>query len=130
MSCPDCSEAVAVALGLHCARALDESLPPLPDAGYVWWRAQIERRSIASERATRVIRAAQRVAVLSAGLLAIPLIRWAWPTLRSWVGAVTQTALQPALPADAARPGLVIAVSLGVVAALVLLDLYGNWLEE
>ena len=85
-------------------RAPGEPLPPLPDAGYVWWRAHIERRSIASERATRLITTVQRAAVLSAALLAVPLMRWAWPTLRSFLGAVTRTALQPASRA-ACRPG-------------------------
>lgn len=129
-SCPDCSDALAAAMFLHREEASDEALPPLPEASYVWWRAQFERRSIASERATGVITIVQRAAVLSGGLLAIPLVRWGWPTLRSWIATVNPMALQPSLPPEAARPGLVIAVSLALVAAMVLLDRSGNCLEE
>lgn len=130
-SCGECSESLLVGSFLrHGAAEEMSTLPPLPDAGYLWWRARLEQRAAASERATRVITLAQRAAILSAGLLTIPVVRWAWPHLRAGFEAVNPAALAPSLPAEAGRPGLVIAVSLLVVASLALLDSFGNWLEH
>jgi hypothetical protein len=130
-SCGECSESLLVGSFLRrgAAEAMSDP-PPLPDAGYLWWRARLDRRAAASERATRVITLVQRAALVSAGLLTVPIFRWAWPHLRAGLDAVNPAALAPSLPAEAGRPGLVIAVSLLVVASIALLDNIGNWLEH
>jgi hypothetical protein len=130
-TCLGCSETLLVASFLRRGAAESEAeLPALPDPGYLWWRAHLERRVVASQRATRAITLIQRIALVSAGLLTVTLVRTVWPQLRSWLEVLNPAALAPALPADAARPGLVIAVSLLAVAALALLDTFGNWLEQ
>jgi hypothetical protein len=130
-SCLGCSETLLVASFMRRgAEEAEAGLSALPDPAYLWWRANLERRVAASQRATRVITVIQRVALVSAGLLTVPLVRTTWPHLRSWLEVLNPAALAPALPADAARPGLVIAVSLLAVAALALLDSFGNWLEH
>jgi hypothetical protein len=130
-SCAGCSETLLVASFLRCGAAeASAALSPLPDPGYLWWRASLQRRSAVSERATRVITIVQRAAVLSAALLLIPLLRAGWPHLRHWLAAFNPAALAPALPSNAANPGLVIAVSATLLAVLALLDLHGEWSRD
>jgi hypothetical protein len=38
------------------------SAPSLPDAGTIWWRAELRRSLVAEERATRPIRLAHQLA--------------------------------------------------------------------
>ncbi|HOC42324.1 MAG TPA: hypothetical protein PKJ99_04815 [Thermoanaerobaculales bacterium] len=125
-SCAGCSETLLVASFLR--REASAAAPaPLPDPAYLWWRAGLERRSAASERATRAITILQRASIVAAALLIVPLLRWGWPHLWRWIGALDPGALVPRLPADAGDPILVIALSAAVLAAIALLDLHGAW---
>lgn len=130
-SCPQCSECLLVASFLRQAasQALAE-IPQLPDPGYLWWRAGVERRAAASKRATFVITVAQRFAVIAAAVVAVPLVGWAWRHARSLLSVLDPAALAPSLPSGEARPGLVIVISLAVLAALALADLSERELER
>ena len=126
VSCAECSETLLVASFLRRETAA-VAPAPLPDPAYLWWRAGLERRSAAVERATRAITIVQRASIVATALLAVPLVRWGWPHLRHWIGTVDPGALVPQLPADAGDPILVIALSAAVLAVIALFDLHGAW---
>ena len=89
-----------------------------------------DRRSAAAERATRLITIVQRAALLCAALLVVPLVRWGWPHLAHWLGALHLRALAPELPASAGNPILVVAISATLLAVLALLDRHGTWSRD
>jgi hypothetical protein len=127
--CAECSEVLLVATFLSRARAATAPAP-LPDPAYLWWRASHDRRSAAVERATRLITIVQRAAFLCAALLVVPLVRWGWPHVAHWFGALNLGALAPELPASAGNPLLVIAISATLLAVLALLDVHGTWSRD
>jgi hypothetical protein len=129
VGCAECAETLLVATLLRraAAAAPDASLP---DPAYLWWRASLERRSAVSARATRLITVVQRASILAAGLLLVPLARWAWPHVRQWFGALDMGALVPQLPAEAGNPVLVIAISATLLAVLALLDFHADWTRD
>lgn len=127
--CAACSEVLLVATFLRRAGAATAPAP-LPDPAYLWWRATRDRRTAAVERATRLITIVQQAAFLCAALLVVPLVRWGWPHLAHWLGALNLSALAPELPASAGNPLLVIAISATLLAVLALLDLRGGWSRD
>ena len=129
VSCAECAETLLVAAFLR-REGVAAALAPLPDPAYLWWRASLERRSAAAERATRPITVVQRASILAAGLLLVPLVRWGWPHVRHWLGALDVGALVPQLPAEAGNPVLVIAISATLLAVLALLDLHADWTRD
>lgn len=69
--CPACSEALLVGRflrsGLDCpplGNPSGEAATRLPDAGLVWWKAQLTAKRMAVERATRVVRVVRGLACL------------------------------------------------------------------
>ena len=127
--CAECSEVLLVATFLR-REAAATAQAALPDPAYLWWRALRDRRSAAAERATRLITIVQQAAILSAALLLVPLVRWGWPHLAHWLGALNLGALAPELPVSAGNPLLVIAISATLLAVLALLDLHGGWSRD
>src|SRR5579871_1537646 len=61
-ACPACSDLIAVAAAVLNEKRELRSTAALPDAGQVWWRAQLRARREAAEAAGRPITAAQLVA--------------------------------------------------------------------
>lgn len=130
MDCPDCSDLVLVAGVLNRGAAELAEVGPLPDAQYLWWRANLEQREIRSRRATSIITMIQRVAVVSGALVAATFLWGALPKLLSWFAPLGSSARMPSLPDSVASPGLVILVCLGLLAAPKVLGLYGGWAED
>jgi len=69
-ACPICSAAAAVAAALDADREALRADASVPDAGRVWWRAQLRARREAAKMAGRPITAAQVLALASAAGLA------------------------------------------------------------
>ena len=68
--CPICAETAAVAGAIGAAREETREQAPIPDAGRVWWRAQLRMRREAARAAGRPITAAQVLAfACAAGVL-------------------------------------------------------------
>jgi hypothetical protein len=86
--CAICSEVALVANA--CAveiKAVDESIP---NAGLVWWKAQLQSRRRARERALLPILLAERLAVLVATTCAVGILVWKLPAIggpATWVAA-------------------------------------------
>jgi hypothetical protein len=84
-SCPACSEAAFAARLLNGMRAADEAEARVPDAGLMWWKAQLLAKREAGEHATRPIRLIERFAYVLAAVCAIGVCVWQWSSLREWL---------------------------------------------
>lgn len=80
--CPVCAEVLLVARFLACDDASVEAV--LPEAGLVWWKAQMRARREAAERAAQPIAIAEKVACAWGLLAAAAVIVWQWPRLAAW----------------------------------------------
>jgi hypothetical protein len=68
--CPVCSDVIAIATAIDDTREAMRAVAVLPDAGRVWWLAQLRARREAAEAAGHPITAAQMIAFACAvGLL-------------------------------------------------------------
>jgi hypothetical protein len=128
--CPACTDLIVVAqfMGGHSDDLAGER--PLPDPSYLWWRAQLQARADAADRATRVITVFQKVAIVSGALMAVFGGFRFWPQISGWVGTLTPDRITNPLPANMAPPGLVILASAGVIGAWLLFDAYERWTES
>jgi hypothetical protein len=122
--CPSCSELVLVTQSLRRHASSVEAELPLPDPGFLWWRAQLQSRAAAAERATRMIVWVQRVAIASCATLVALALLQLWPTITGWLSSIASHSMTSSLPANVARPGLVIGASLVVLALLLAYDSY------
>ncbi len=119
VGCRSCSDLVLVETFLQRNARELRPVAPLPDPGPIWWRARLQARAEAAERATWMIPALQRLALTGIAIVAGLAFARSWPVLRTWLGALTPDSL---LAAGAASPTLVILGSLGVLALLALFD--------
>jgi hypothetical protein len=85
--CEACTEALRIAQWLE--SQVPAAAPRLPDAGQVWWRAQIRARQAAAERATEPVRMAQRVSVICALLVLIFWLLRHAPHLERWLASAS-----------------------------------------
>lgn len=70
-SCAICSDVVAVSRFL---RTDDAAAPVLPDSDSIWWKAQLARKQVAVEQATRSIILVRKVAYLGISAAALWLV--------------------------------------------------------
>ena len=99
-SCAICADTLAVS---EFFQSDAPEAPPVPDSDFLWWRAQLARKRLAVERATRSIAVVRKVSYLGAVAAGLWLVfspgpvgsilsflskREIWP-----VGALTQSAL-------------------------------------
>ncbi len=73
-ACRRCTEVLLVTPALQALRAEGASAARLPDAGILWWRAQLRRRSDAVERMNRPLAGAQGFALGMGALTLIILV--------------------------------------------------------
>jgi len=130
MECPECTELVLVAGIMNRGAARLGDIGPLPDAGYVWWRANLEQREKQSRRATGIITLVQRVALVAGGVLTFVLLRNLLPELAQWGESLKSSAEVLSIPISMTSPSLVILVCLGLLAAPKVFDLYGGWVGD
>ncbi len=82
--CSVCADVSSVAEVLLQAEAQLGSPPPLPSAGFVWWKAQLRARREAVQRAAEPIAIVERLA-WGCGLLALlGLAFWQWARVEDW----------------------------------------------
>jgi hypothetical protein len=114
-ACPSCQEAVAVAEMLA---SVDEDAVRLPDAGLLYWRAQLRQRRTLAERATSSIRLVQRMAAAAAGVIVLAAGTAAWPLLAR---------VLPAVPAPAAHSSAGLVAASSIAAGLLAVTLVMCW---
>jgi hypothetical protein len=94
--CAACSEVVLAAQFLLEEKAALLATLKLPDAGLVWWKAQLRARREAAATATRPIALAERFALACglAGLVAC--LVWKWAVVHAWLGGLSSFGLSDA----------------------------------
>ena len=85
-NCAVCSEVVLVAQFLREEHAALSAEMKLPDAGLVWWKAQLRARREAAELATRPIALAERFAMACGMAALLAFIVWKWTDFHTWLG--------------------------------------------
>jgi hypothetical protein len=95
-NCAVCSEVVLVAQFLREEHASLFADMKLPDAGLVWWRAQLRARREATELATRPIALAERFA-LACGLASLfAFVVWKWTDFHALLNRLANFGLSDA----------------------------------
>jgi hypothetical protein len=95
-NCAVCSEVVLVAQFLREEHASLFADMKLPDAGLVWWKAQLRARREAAELATRPIALAERFAVACAMAALLAFIVWKWAGFHTWLNRLVNFGLSDA----------------------------------
>jgi hypothetical protein len=85
-SCAVCSEVVLVAGLLQEANSSLLAGVKLPDAGLVWWKAQLRARREAAELAARPIALAERFALACSLAALLAFVVWMWTDIHTWLG--------------------------------------------
>jgi len=94
--CAACSEIVLVAQFLREERASMCADAKLPDAGLVWWKAQLRARREALEFATRPIALAERFAAACGLVCLLACITWKWNDFHHWLGRLESFSISDA----------------------------------
>lgn len=124
-SCEACQEAAAVTTALHAMLRAEEA-EPLPDAGRLWWRSQIEARQEARRRSMRPIDTVERAEPFIAVAVALVLLLLRGDRLGAALAHVLSgeagaaAAVQAALPAPVL---LALAAGLGMTFVMLLVGL-------
>jgi hypothetical protein len=85
--CPVCADAVLAARFLEEMRVADLLEAKVPDAGWMWWRAQLRARREAARRATQPITLVEHLACACAALSLAGLCVWQWRSIRAWLAS-------------------------------------------
>lgn len=96
--CQSCAEAALAARVFNEMRAIDEAEARIPDAGLMWWKAQLIAKREAAERATQPINFVERFAYTWAALCAIGVCIWEWHSIRAWLASLANIPLKLSLP--------------------------------
>jgi hypothetical protein len=83
-SCRTCTDVALAVQALNAARAFDAAEARIPDAGFMWWKAQLLSKRVAAERATRPIRYVQHFACACGVFVVVALCALQRATLRGW----------------------------------------------
>lgn len=87
-NCPVCSEVAFAARVLNEMRAEDEAQARIPDAGLMWWKAQLLAKREAGEKATQPINFAERFAYAWAAICLMGICVWQWDAIRAWFASI------------------------------------------
>jgi hypothetical protein len=128
-TCRTCSDAVSIDnLMLAEANRLPE-LSRLPDPGRIWLQARQQRLLQAVDRATRPIRAAEKIA-LGTGAVGLAIgTAMSWPVVRSWLGQAVTTIADFGGATEGSLPTNPVPVIAGALLFLVLFGLYSELVE-
>ena len=127
--CEECSETVFVARVMTELAAAETTEEPLPDPGYIWWRARLQARVVAADRATRLITIVQwMTGAWAAGAALFGLFRL-WPHLAQWMTGAMSSASQT-VSTGVAHPGPVLIASAALLLLLALFDHSSPWAED
>ena len=130
VECSECTELVMVARFMSRGAEQLGGIGPIPDAGYLWWRAHLERREHQSRRAVSVINLIQKATLVAGVIIAVTLLRSSAPAVGKWLVTTASTVQSAAASGDMASPMLVVVVCLGLLAAPSVFNLYGTWSRD
>lgn len=86
--CEWCSDAAVAARVLNEMRAIDQAEARIPDAGLMWWKAQLTAKRTAAERATQPISFVERFTYVCGILCFIGVCVWQWVAIRAWFAPI------------------------------------------
>jgi hypothetical protein len=95
-NCPVCSEVALVGQLLREENASLLAEVKLPNAGLVWWKAQLRARREAAELATRPIALAERFAVACGLASLLAFLVWKWTGFHAWLDRLVNFGLSDA----------------------------------
>jgi hypothetical protein len=129
--CPACAEVALVAAVMNEAEA-DLTEARLPDAEFVWWKAQVKLRRAAAEKATRPIAVAEKVACAGGGLTLVAVLAFLWPAVRAWADSAASSWVQGSQAAPEVAIGLMSMFAVGLVSVLfaVGIGVYFAWSDR
>jgi hypothetical protein len=87
-NCLACSEAALAACVLNEMRAVDEAEARIPDAGLMWWKAQLRVKRAAGEKATQPINLVEWLAYGWAIICAVGVCVWQRHAIREWLASI------------------------------------------
>ena len=93
-TCAACSEAALAARVLNEMRAADLAEARVPDAGLMWWKAQLLAKREAADRATQPINFVERFAYAWAAVCAIGVCVWQWQAIRAWIASLGGSSIE------------------------------------
>ena len=86
--CDSCSDAALAASVLNEMRAVDDAEARIPDAGLMWWKAQLVAKRTAAERATQPISFIERFTYVCGIFCFIGVCVWQWAAIRAWFAPI------------------------------------------
>lgn len=81
--CQACADAALAARVLREMREIDEAQARIPNAGLMWWKAQLLAKQEAGERATQPITFVERFAYAWIAVCAIGVSIWRWHAIQA-----------------------------------------------
>ncbi|HEY0004627.1 MAG TPA: hypothetical protein VGB17_07420 [Pyrinomonadaceae bacterium] len=113
-SCTACQEVLQASRWMRALAEVPAAEHPLPNAAYVWWKAQLLEQQAAEERAMRPLLLAQVTAYIAVALCAAVWAIWKIPQLQHWLAASDSAMVQtsPTLNATHALPLVLLALTL------------------
>lgn len=150
--CHACADVALAAEALNAMRAIDHVDARIPDAGLMWWKAQLLSKRAAAERATRPISFIQHLAYACGIAVFVGVCVWQWTAIRGWLtwmwpgsGVQTTSSSAPHFDLQAAQTliagwiqaaasmekgSLAIVLSVGVLSIFVVFAVYFTRSEE
>jgi hypothetical protein len=149
--CEFCADAALAARVLNDMRAVDEAEARIPDAGLMWWKAQLLAKQRAAERATQPINFIERFAYVWAVVCAVGVCIWHEHAIRAWLASLASGPLSlklgsswsftsrawsnailnlPSKSAYVQGPGLAVMVSIAILLIFVVFAAYFTHSEE
>jgi hypothetical protein len=86
--CESCSDVALAARVLNEMRGVDQAEARIPDAGLMWWKAQLVAKRTAAERATQPISFVERFTYVCGILCFIGVCVWQWAAIRAWFAPI------------------------------------------
>jgi len=90
--CEACGDVALAANALNSMRAVDQVEARIPDAGLMWWKAQLLSKRAAAERVTRPIRFVEHLSYACGILAVVGVCVWQWAAIRGWFASILPAA--------------------------------------
>ncbi|MFZ0639280.1 MAG: hypothetical protein WA020_11410 [Candidatus Acidiferrales bacterium] len=130
--CRACEE-VALVAGYLCESAEPSRVDaPLPDAGRIWWRAQVAAKAEAIEKAMRPILWARRFAFGACAAVIVAAIVMGWSSIGAFFTGFAGSLAHRNAPASSAQDGslLLLTAAFFVILLPLVFGLYAAWSED
>ena len=130
-ACEVCSDALLVTHYLQSQAQAAQAEAPLPDAGLIWWKAQLQAKRAAAERATRPIVILEKISYAVGAVGIAVLLVWFWPQIANWAGMFKLVwAQSSSLGMPLLQPSAYLLAGGGTLLFVFFFFLYAVWAEE